>query len=548
MVSRVAPAVVVDLDYLPGMALSEIPIGIALDELLRMVGPTVAELEYAPERGEVRIAATVIEDIGDVLPVTPGGLLLLVGVDPCEESSLDSLRRAADARFAGVVVKRRGTGLDALVDRARRDGLAVVVAADEVSWRQLDALLSSVIGSVPTSAGNSDHAGGEELFSIANAVAAVVGGAVAIEDLAQHVLAYSSIPGQRIDEVRQRGILDRRVPPGADAVEEYRAVYAADGIVRWPPIRDDLPRASVALRAGSVPLGTMWAIEEGELTPQAESALIDGAQLASLHMLRARSAFDLERLRRGELLRALFDDTGTPDANWPRLGFGPGDRVAIVALTPDWLASSEHTLISHVASEVQRVCHVLRPDAPVTTSARTVYVLLAGPGVSGAAMRLARRIVSDTERPLGGRLHAAVSSEGSGPRSVPRLRDEVDQILRVTAEREDGPDVATISDVQSSVLLAHLGDELERHPELRHPAVAALIAQDREAGTNLAASLLVWLESQQNIQTASARLHVHPNTLRYRLRRIRELVQINLDDGDQRLAVWLELRLDRGLS
>jgi DNA-binding PucR family transcriptional regulator len=31
--------------------------------------------------------------------------------------------------------------------------------------------------------------------------------------------------------------------------------------------------------------------------------------------------------------------------------------------------------------------------------------------------------------------------------------------------------------------------------------------------------------------------------LRYRLRRIRELASIELDDPDQRLATWLELRL-----
>jgi hypothetical protein len=55
----------------------------------------------------------------------------------------------------------------------------------------------------------------EELFALANAVAAVIGGSVAIEDLDHRVLAYSSIPGQRIDDLRRRGILERRVPRAA---------------------------------------------------------------------------------------------------------------------------------------------------------------------------------------------------------------------------------------------------------------------------------------------------------------------------------------------
>jgi PucR C-terminal helix-turn-helix domain len=546
MLSTATLAVVVDSDYLVGMELADIPIGADLDELLKTVGPTVAELVFTPEQRETSVRGTVIEDLGDPLPVTAGGLLLLVGVSADDPAALLSVERAANAGFTGVVVKRRDRPLDAIVAAASEAGLAVVAAADEIGWRHFDALISSALGSVHANTAGTADTDEDELFSIANAVAAVVGGSVAIEDLAQHVLAYSSLPGQRIDSIRRQGILDRRVPPGPDDLRDYRAVFAADGVIRFHDRGDELPRAAIALRAGTVALGTLWAIEgEDEFSAHAERALIDGAQLAALHMLRARSGLDLDRLRRGELLRALLEATGAPDSTWPRLGFGPGDHAAIIGLTPSWSSEDDPLLITNVAREVLRICHVLRPDAPVTTSPRTVYVLLAGPEVSGAAIRLARRIVADTARMFEGRLHAAVSSEGHGPRSVSVLRDEVDQILRVAGERSDWPDVVTISDVQSSVLLAHLGDELDRHPELRHPALAQLLEQDRESGTNLAGSLLVWLESQQNVQAAAARLHVHPNTLRYRLKRIRELAPIDLDDGDQRLAAWLELRLYR---
>jgi hypothetical protein len=525
--------------------LSDSLTSVPLADVLRIVGPTVAELASPPATAEVTVRGTVIEDAGDALPVSPGGLLLLVGVAPDESGATGSIARAAAAGFAGVVVKRRGRSLDVLVESASVAGLAVVAAADEIAWRHLDALLSSALASASTDRGDGGDDSGDELFSIANAIAAVVGGSVAIEDLAQHVLAYSSIPGQRIDRLRSQGILDRRVPPGPDDLEMYRRVLSSDAVVRFPQLGEDLPRAAVALRAGTLPLGTLWAIEgEDELSPQAERALLDGARLATLHMLRARSAVDLDRVRRGELLRALLEATGVPEATWPRLGFGPGDRVAMVGLTPGGSGGrTDALLITHVAREVGRVSHVLRPDAPVTTSSRAVYVLVAGPQAAASAARFAARVSADASRTLGGRICAAVSSEGSGPRAIPRLRDEVDQILRVSAGRDGGPDVATLADVQSSVLLAHLGDELERHPELRHPALADLIAHDVQGGTTLASSLLVWLEAQQNVQTAANLLHVHSNTLRYRLRRIQEIAPIDLDDSDQRLATWLELRL-----
>lgn len=205
--------------------------------------------------------------------------------------------------------------------------------------------------------------------------------------------------------------------------------------------------------------------------------------------------------------------------------------------TPDVL------LIPHLAREVARVCGVLRPDAPVATSARAVYVLIAGAHPVQAATRLAHRIVPDAARAIGADVHAAVSAERSGPRSLPQLRDEVDQILRITSTARQAPGVATMADVQTSVMLLHVRDELARHPELKHPELSRLIAHDNQRGTDLASTLLAWLEAGQNVALAAEHLHVHPNTLRYRLRRIREIAPINLDDPDHRLATWLELRL-----
>ncbi|PZT68296.1 hypothetical protein DN402_08625 [Streptomyces sp. SW4] len=126
------------------------------------------------------------------------------------------------------------------------------------------------------------------------------------------------------------------------------------------------------------------------------------------------------------------------------------------------------------------------------------------------------------------------------------LRREADDILRAT---EDGPwadgPAATAEDVRHVVLLNRLGDELRREPWLRLPAVAALLAHDAEQGTGYAATVTAWLDATGDVASAAARLQVHPNTLRYRLRRVRDLFGLDLDDREVRLAAWLELRLAR---
>jgi hypothetical protein len=467
-------------------------------------------------------------------------MLLLVGSAPDDEQALRAIRRVRDRGYTALVAKRHGRSIDALREAAQAADLALIVAADEIPWRHLDALISSALASGVSE--RSDEARGEELFSIANAVAAVVGGSVAIEDLAQQVLAYSSIEGQRIDLLRRQGILDRRVPRGPQDQEMYRQVLSASGVVRFPQLGDDLPRAAAGIRAGSLPLGTLWAIEgEAGLPAQAEAAVLDGARLAALHMLRAHNALDLDRLRRGEVLRALLERTRSAEDAWSRLGFGPDDPACLIGVAPGW--GSDGLLVTNVAREVTRICSALRPDAPVSTIARGVYVLVTGAHAADAARRLAGRLVRDGSRALGGQIYAALSSERPGPRAIPSLRDQVDQILRINAGGLPAPEVATLDEVRTQLLLLAVRDELDRRPELGDPGLARLLEHDERRRSQLTASLLTWLETDQNVHAAAARLHVHPNTLRYRLRRSAEIAGLDLDDADQRLAAWLELRL-----
>lgn len=70
-----------------------------------------------------------------------------------------------------------------------------------------------------------------------------------------------------------------------------------------------------------------------------------------------------------------------------------------------------------------------------------------------------------------------------------------------------------------------------------------MAAHDSENGTDFAVSVLAWLEAVGNVAEAAARLGVHTNTLRYRLRRTAELFGLRLEQPDDRLAVWLQLRL-----
>ncbi|MBT2442721.1 helix-turn-helix domain-containing protein [Streptomyces sp. ISL-36] len=393
---------------------------------------------------------------------------------------------------------------------------------------------------------------GEELFALADAIAAVIGGSVAIEDLDARVLAYSTRPGQRIDELRRQGILGRRVPdqsgPQAERQQrQYRQVLAATGVVRLPGLaEDELPRAAVAIRAGDLPLGTIWAIVDGgRLDAAGEQALLEGALTAALHMLRRRGAVALELHAREEALRAGLDGTAPAPEIAYRLGLPARSPLTLLGFAPAGTSPPAAALLARTGSDLGRHWAAVRPSASVATGPRAVYALLPGEDPA-SARRLAEQALAAVARPRAEPLRAAVSRTGAGLADLAALRAEVDDVLQVITADETARPVAMLTDVHAHVLLAHLADELERRPRLRHPGVEAMLEHDRVQHTHYAASVTAWLDAVGNVGEAARRLTIHQNTLKYRLRRARELFGLDLDDPDDRLSCWLQLRIGVG--
>ncbi|MFF7705687.1 PucR family transcriptional regulator [Streptomyces lydicus] len=385
----------------------------------------------------------------------------------------------------------------------------------------------------------------EELFALSNATAAVVGGSVAVEDLDRRVLAYSTVPGQLIDELRRQGILNRRVPDEPEQLRQYREVLNAAGVVRLPPLaQEELPRAAVAIRAGDLPLGTIWAIEGPKgLQPAGERALLDGAALAALHMLRRRSAAELDLHARQEALQ------GALNGNWSaaevrfRLGLSDQPRLTLLGLAPLRVEGRESPPVVRLGASAVGHFAAVHTEAAVTALGRTVYVLLpqlAPPAVRRLAEQAVASLAGSRDIPV----RAAFSRPDLDPGELPKLRTEVDDILRVTTTDPTAPAVAELRDAHARVLLAHLGDELAREPRLRHPAITAMVQHDREQHTAYAASVLAWLDAVGNVVQAAKTLDCHPNTLKYRLKRVRELFGLDLEHPDDRLSCWLQLRLN----
>lgn len=492
-----------------------------LRALLELLGPAVRAL--TGEAGlDTDVHEVVLVGPGDPLPDSPGALLVCIDAE---------LARTAGVKAAGVVVRLEGT------DPGGWSGAPwpVLAAEETLPWNHLLQLLTTATNGTAGTGGIGD------LFALANSIAAVVGGAVAVEDPYRRVLAYSSLPGQPIDEAREQGILGRQVPHLSRNDRIYRDMQRSTGVVRFPADADVLPRLAVAVRSGAELLGSIWVVESAPLPAEAEQALLDAARLAALHLLRARAGGDVERRARGELLRALLDGRSAPELAAARLGIEATRSAVVLGFRLPETTASDELDADAVADLVQLQCAAVQPRSTVLVQLGTVYALLGADDVPRARLsQLATAVVDRAQAALGVELRGAVGATVASVHDVARSRTDVDAVLRLDV----GP-VRAVEDVLPQVALLDLKSHLSTTPHLRLPAVEQMLAHDAEQGTPYAESVLAYLAANADVPAAAAGVNVHPNTFRYRLRRMKELFDVDLEDPDVRLLLWLQLRTQR---
>lgn len=507
----------------------------SLRALLSLLDPAVRVLNETAAAGagqglDIEVADVVLVGPGDPLPAMRGCLLL------CLNASADLVSQAAASGAAAVAIKLHDGDPEAWSHSA----LPVVVFEDTQPWHHVLQLLTTALSSATARSGSPEIVAGD-LFGLANSIAVMVGGATAIEDPQRRVIAYSSVPDQPIDETRRQGILGRQVPDRSDNEKLYRRLADANAPMHLSPEESGnrLGRLAMVVKSGSVYLGSIWVVEETPLGPEAEQNLEAAARLASLHLLRARAGSELERRARGELLRALLDGRSSTGTTLARMGVDLSKPAVVIGfLLPEETAHDDITAEA-VADLVQLQCSALRARSSVLVHLGTVYAMVPAEGVTRKRLaQMVNGVVQRAQVALGVSLIGAIGTTVASPFDVIRSRDEVDAVLRV---QEPGS-VAAVEDVLPQVVLLTVRGALAKSDNLRLPAVEAMVEHDAEHGTIYAESVLAYLEASGDVAIAAARVNIHANTFRYRMRRLRELFDIDLEDADTRLVVWLQLR------
>ena len=476
-----------------------------------------------------------------------GRLVLAPTLDPAQPEFAARLREIRDTGAAGVIIKHPAAEAPSLpADLAEW----VLLLDPEADWadtaQSIRALSSGDSGLVASGIRQGD------LFALANTLASLAGGAVSLVDTAGRIVGYSTHADQPIDALRRSTTLSLRENHHPRADEHFQRLAGSATALHFPGVGKLFGRVAVPVRSAGELLGTVWIVQVDPAGEAETRRFLDSVEpLVSHHMLRARETALTDERRSTDLLRALFEDARSRRSAAAQLGLNPG---------------TAHTVVCFRIVDASGVNPVLGAQQLVHQAATTAKgqfgwshcAILDGVIVAllGSSDRALVRLFADriTQTSSGGAVSGIGRVAGAQTQIPQSYRDAV-SICQLLASRggphglTDGtgaetpgrPVVAEFAEVRAELGLARLGEMLQDSELLDGDDAERLLAHDRDQQSSLAATVRSVLTHQGSIRAAALDLHIHQNTVRYRLETIRTELGIDLDHAPTRLWLWLRL-------
>lgn len=148
-----------------------------------------------------------------------------------------------------------------------------------------------------------------------------------------------------------------------------------------------------------------------------------------------------------------------------------------------------------------------------------------------------------------GLVAAGISRPMQGLQGLRDAYREAKDAVSIALELGDREKSTFYGDLKLYQLLLALKDRSLPHlKRFHHEILGPLLEHDSRKQSDLIRTLEGFFNANGNLAKAAENLDVHRNTLVYRLERIAELTELDLDDADNRLILHLALKIERVLA
>ncbi|MEU9135380.1 PucR family transcriptional regulator [Streptomyces sp. NPDC048404] len=546
--------------------------------------PTLASLVHhsalklTVRAGEDRLDVPVrwahVSELADPVPYMEGGELLLITALKLDADDPEVMRRYVK-RLAGAGVVGIGFAVGvnydeipkALVDAAGEEGLPLLEVPRRTPFLAISKAVSAAIAADQYRAVTAGFAAQRELTKQAlndgpegllTALAGQLDGWAALYDASGSVVAAApDWAGRRaarltpdVERLRERPAPASSVVGGEDRVELHSL-----GTGRRP-------RAALAVgTAGALGTAERYAVHSAiallTLTTERSRSLHAAEQRIGAAVLGMLLAGESDHARAvagdlyGELLDAPFRliiaesvsaSAGRAHADGhTRSGAAPSKKTA--AAVPDAKGDPLGGLAEVVESAAVRSGEsvLVVPDGErLVVLAVDGGAAVAACGDHAAALESARAVPLEQSAGAAGDEGELVVglSAPAGPIAARAAYKQAEQALSVARRR--GRFLVEHEELAAGSVLPLLADDAVR--AFADGLLRALHEHDATGRGDLVASLRAWLSRHGQWDAAAADLGVHRHTLRYRMRRVEEILGRSLDDPDVRMELWLALK------
>ncbi|MFF3889832.1 PucR family transcriptional regulator [Streptomyces sp. NPDC001914] len=546
--------------------------------------PTLASLVHhsalklTVRAGEDRLDVPVrwahVSELADPVPYMEGGELLLITALKLDADDPEVMRRYVK-RLAGAGVVGIGFAVGvnydeipkALVDAAEEEGLPLLEVPRRTPFLAISKAVSAAIAADQYRAVTAGFAAQRELTKQAlndgpegllTALAGQVDGWAALYDASGAVVAAApDWAGRRaarltpdVERLRERPAPASSVVGGEDRVELHSL-----GTGRRP-------RAALAVgTAGALGTAERYAVHSAiallTLTTERSRSLHAAEQRIGAAVLGMLLAGESDHARAvagdlyGELLDAPFrliiaesvsGSAGRAHADGhARVGAAAPSKTAaaLPGVQGDPLGGFAEAVESAAVRSGESVLVV--PDGErLVVLAVDGGAAVAACGEYAAGLESARALPREPSAGAAGDEDELVVglSAPAGPIAARAAYKQAEQALSVARRR--GRFLVEHEELAAGSVLPLLADDAVR--AFADGLLRALHEHDATGRGDLVASLRAWLSRHGQWDAAAADLGVHRHTLRYRMRRVEEILGRSLDDPDVRMELWLALK------
>jgi len=405
---------------------------------------------------------------------------------------------------------------------------------------------------------------GKGVNEICRTLADLLESAVTIEDASFHLLAHAGSTGDphRKETILKQGTPQRVLfdPQIQRMLREVEAKRAPVKVPPFPHVGMSSARLIAPILAANQVLGYISVLDHPPHNEELAFMAIEQAALVlALAVAKERELSEVEGRVRGEFLEDLLHSTYGDEAAAQRrarhLGYPlHGSHIVMLVDIDDFRGFNKSRQISEDAIQALKREFLRRVAAVVRTSYaralvqgrsdQVVSLLPLGPEGGDYQIRAhalgtqIQQAISDWKP--GFTVSVGFSGPAEAPAGVAGSLREVTSVMESLARFKRWSQVVAVPELGLTGLLAAVTDERLVDYSRRH--LGPLIQHDTSRKGNLVATLRAYLETGEQ-QQAAQRLRVHPNTLRYRLDRIREISGVDLEDPETRLNLAVALRV-----